>query len=95
MQPPPPRWGLRGDPYLWQELAQAQAAWPLPSSPTAIDNLLATYYLALVGEVTGAGRHTFVPGYAHSGTSSGYVDADFWLIQGFPLLKSRLLTLRA
>ena len=94
-QPPPPRWGLRGDPYLWQELAQALAARPLPSSPAAIDALLASCYLALVGEAPGAGRRTFVPRYAHGGMSSGYVDADFWLVQGLPLLKRRLLALLA
>jgi molybdenum cofactor cytidylyltransferase len=92
-EPPPPRWGLRGDPYLWQEMAQALAERPLPASPAAIDNLLASTYLLLVGEAPAAGRRTYVPRYAHGGMSSGYVDADFWLTQGFPLLKGRLLAL--
>ena len=94
-QPPPARWGLRGDPYLWQELEPALAEQPLPDSPAAIDTLLVSLYLKLVGEAPGAGRHTFVARYAHGGMSSGYVDADFWLTQGFPLLKSRLLALLA
>lgn len=94
-EPPPARWGLRGDPYLWQELAPALAAQPLPVGPAAVDALLARLYLSLVGEAPSAGRHTYVARYAHGGMSSGYVDADFWLTQGFPLLKSRLLPLLA
>jgi hypothetical protein len=46
-----------------------------------------------VGEAPSAGRRPFVARYAHGGMSSGYVDADFWLTQGLPLLKSRLLAL--
>jgi molybdenum cofactor cytidylyltransferase len=92
-QPPPPRWGLRGDPYLWQDLEQALAAQPQPGSPAAVDALLARLYLALVGENPSAGHRTYVPRYAHGGLSSGYVDADFWLTQGLPLLRQRLLGL--
>ena len=95
LQPLPPRWGLRGDPYLWQELAQALAERPLPDSPAAADALLASVYLALVGEAPSPGRHTYVARYAHGGMSSGYVDADFWLAHGLPLLKRRLLALLA
>lgn len=91
-QPPPPRWGLRGDPYLWQELAQALAEQPLPTS-AAVDEVLAALYQKLVGEAPGPGRYTFVARYAHGGMSSGYVDAGFWLTHGLPLLKRRLLAL--
>lgn len=94
-QPPPPRWGLRGDPYLWQEMEQALAAAPLPASPAALADLLANLYLQLVGEAPHASRHTFVARFAHGGMSSGYVDADFWLTQGLPLLQRRLLALLA
>jgi hypothetical protein len=91
LHPPPTQWGLRGDPYLWQELAQALAKWPLPASPAAADALLTALYLELVGEAPNAGRQPCVARYAHGGMSSGHVAADFWLTQGFPLLKSRLL----
>jgi len=86
---------LRGDPYLWQEMEHALAAAPLPASPAAVADLLANLYLQLVGEALHAGRHTFVARFAHGGMSSGYVDADFWLTQGLPLLQRRLLTLLA
>jgi len=92
-QPPPARWGLRGDPYLWQELAQALAEQPLPTSPVAVDSLVAGLYAQLVGEAPRPGCHTFVARYAHGGMSSGYVDADFWLDHGLPLLRQRLLAL--
>lgn len=92
-QPPPARWGLRGDPYLWQELAQALAEQPLPVSAAAIDSLLLALYERLVGEAPVAGRYSFVARYAHGGMSSGYVDADFWLAHGLPLVRQRLVTL--
>lgn len=79
LHPPPSRWGLRGDPYLWQELAQALAEQPLPTSAAAADALLTSLYLALVGEAPAAGRQPFVAHYAHGGMSSGHVAADFWL----------------
>ena len=91
LDPPPARWGLRGDPYLWQELTQALAEQPLPPSPAAADALLASLYCQLVGEAPNVGRQPFVARYAHGGLSSGRVAADFWLTQGFPLLKKRLL----
>ncbi|GAB3637370.1 hypothetical protein GCM10027422_29600 [Hymenobacter arcticus] len=94
IQPTPAQWGLRGDPDLWQELGQALAEQPLASSPAAADALLASLYLALVGEAPATGRQPFVARYAHGGMSSGRVSADFWLTQGFPLLKSRLLAPR-
>lgn len=89
----PARWGLRGDPYLWQELAQALAEQPPPATPAAADNLLISFYQTLVGEAPVPGRRTYVARYAHGGMSSGYVDADFWLAQGLPLLKRRWLAL--
>ena len=92
-QPLPTQWGLRGDPYLWQELEQTLADRPLPASAAAIDDLLSSCYLSLVGEAPSAGRRTFVARYAHGGMSSGYVDADFWLARGLPLLRHRLLAL--
>ena len=92
-QPPPARWGLRGDPYLWEDLAQALAGQPLPTSPAAVDNLLRSLYEQLVGEAPRAGCYTFVARYAHGGMSSGYVDANFWLAHGLPLLRRRLLAL--
>ena len=44
-----------------------------------------------MGEAPNVGRQPFVARYAHGGLSSGRVAADFWLTQGFPLLKKRLL----
>lgn len=39
-----------------------------------------------------AGRQPYVACYAHGCMSSGRIAAGFWLTQGLPLLKSRLLT---
>jgi hypothetical protein len=57
--PTPGQWGLRGDPYLWQELEQVFAQ-PL-ASPAAADALLRTLYANVVGEAPAPGRQVFVP----------------------------------
>ncbi len=92
-EPPPAQWGLRGDPYLWQDLARTMLALPLPESATAADELLRRLYQQLVGEAPAAGRRPFVARYQGGGMSSGHVDANFWLERGFPLLKSRVLAI--
>lgn len=66
---------------------------PLPTTAAAVDDLLVGLYQKLVGEAPSAGRHTYVARYAHGGMSSGYVDADFWLATGLPLLRGRLRAL--
>ncbi|MDO7874401.1 hypothetical protein Q5H93_06625 [Hymenobacter sp. ASUV-10] len=86
-QPTPGQWGLRGDPYLWQELEQVFAQLQPPADPAAADALLQALYINLVGEAPAPGRPAFVARYAHGGMSSGQVDADFWLTRGFPLLR--------
>ncbi|SHK71495.1 hypothetical protein SAMN02746009_01445 [Hymenobacter psychrotolerans DSM 18569] len=91
--PTPDQWGLRGDPALWQELEYVCATLQLPTSPAAIDQLLAFLYHNLVGEEPVAGHRPYVPRYQGGGMSGGHVSADFWLTQGFPTLKSRMLQL--
>lgn len=94
-QPTPSQWGLRGDPYLWQELEQVLAYLQPPADQSTADALLRALYTNLVGEAPAPGRRVFVARYQGGGMSSGYVDADFWLTRGLPLLQRRLLALRA
>ncbi|RZK33204.1 MAG: hypothetical protein EOO61_15710 [Hymenobacter sp.] len=91
--PKPDQWGLRGDPYLWQELEYVCTSLQLPGSAAEIDSLLQCLYLNLVGEALAHGRQPFVARYQGGGMSSGHLEANFWLERGFPLLKSRMLDL--
>ena len=94
-QPINSQWGLRGDPYLWEELEQVFAQLQLPKNAADIDALLETLYHNLVGEAVATGRQPIVQRYKHGGMSSGHIGADFWLETGFPSLKRRMLELMA
>lgn len=89
----PGQWGLRGDPYLWQELEHAFAHLQLPRTSQSIDALLTDLYTNLVGEAPVTGRRPYISRYAGGGMSSGTIEASFWLEHGFPELKRRMLEL--
>ena len=87
--PEPGRWGLRGDPYLWRELASELENVALPATPAAFDALLAATFQRLVGVDARAEAPVFVARYSHGGMSSGRVDPAFWRHTGLPLLRLR------
>ena len=88
--PPPGQWGLRGDPFLWQEMAQVLAMTDLPNSSADFLELLEDTYAQLVGERLDPSKHSvFVERYSHGGMSSGCVSPAFWQESGFPLLQAR------
>ena len=87
---PPGQWGLRGDPFLWEEMAQALAETDLPHSPAELIVLLESTFAQLVGEPLDPSKHSvFVERYSHGGMSSGCVSPAFWHESGFPLLQAR------
>lgn len=88
--PNPGQWGLRGDPYLWQELEHVFATLQIPRNLDSVEALLQCLYVNLVGESPLPGSRPFIARYEGGGMSSGYISADFWLEVGFPLLKSRI-----
>lgn len=45
----PSRWGGRGDPYLWQEMAGQLADAPWPASAAALERLLGETFERLSG----------------------------------------------
>ena len=90
----PAQWGLRGDPFLWAELAEVGKTLMLPATPKDLARLLHV----LIGNLTGG---TLIPGetihvvrYQHGGMSSGMIDADHWVETMIPLLQERLTKLK-
>lgn len=77
---PPPTWGARGDPYLWEGLRSyaIENNLPLPDSIESFVELLH----GLIEELTGYSILErdcfFVEKYAHGGMSSGYVEPSVW-----------------
>ncbi len=89
-QPEPIKWGLRGDPYLWQEMSEALAALPLPSSEAQLAEILEATFERLVGlPITAQESSVFVERHAHGGMSSGHISLKFWRETAVPLLLAR------
>ncbi|ALK33206.1 hypothetical protein Bpla01_64820 [Burkholderia plantarii] len=92
--PPPARWGLRGDPYLWDALRARLAGTPLPESDEALDACIALAYAGLTGQPLALSEPVHVPAFAHGGMSSGMVSPAFWTDVALPLLRQRLAAAR-
>ena len=90
-QPPPAQWGLRGDPYLWQELAQYFAGQSLPDSQPAFEAAIIEAVWQLTGNrLDECEQWFYVARYNHqNGLSAGGVSCVFWRQTALPLLWQR------
>ncbi len=82
----PKQWGLRGDPYLWDEMQEVFAGELLDISERDLANEICEYYEKVVGEPLIYGSQVYVERLAHGGMSSGHVSGEFWICRGIPLL---------
>ncbi|MFF2197690.1 hypothetical protein [Streptomyces sp. NPDC058157] len=88
---PPVRWGLRGDPHVWEALRGALSGTDVPPSAEAVAALLRATFEELV-EVDLHGEpapHVYRERYAHGGMSGGMVHLDTWRQRLLPLLVER------
>lgn len=85
----PPRWSLRGDPYLWREMRERFADVPLPATADALAALIQRIFEELTGEPITHPDFIFVERFAHGGMSSGRVVPQFWRETVIPLLRER------
>ena len=85
----PRQWGLRGDPWLWRDLAQRVDVLPEPANADAFVAWLEYEFQQLVGVPVTHTEIVFVKQYAHGGMSSGCIDPRFWRETALPLLKQR------
>ena len=85
----PSRWGGRGDPYLWQEMAGqlADASWP--ASAAALEHLLGETFERLSGHPLEYDALIYLARHAHGGMSSGMVSPEFWRETAIPELLDR------
>ena len=90
-EPAPERWGLRGDPYLWEELKKHFKGKALPSSADDLQAELHKAVAALVGVNLHTDESTFIERFSHGGMSSGSISHGFWLEFAFPMLLNRFL----
>ena len=89
--PTPKQWGLRGDPYLWNELEQVSKLLLLPQTVDDLEDLLLVLFKNLTGRNLEKGQDIFVKRFAAGGMSSGVVCSDFWLENGLPSLKKKVM----
>jgi len=82
-------WGLRGDPYLWREMAEQLPDAPWPASETELEQLLTRLFEQLAGISLDAPQPVYLPRHAHGGMSSGMVSSQFWRERAIPLLVER------
>jgi hypothetical protein len=88
-QEKPWQWGLRGDPYLWEEMQNHFAQASLPHNPEQIEQLLARAFEALTGHPITSEKHIAVERFPRTGMSGGMVSPEFWRETAVPLLLSR------
>ena len=85
----PIRWGLRGDPYLWDEMKKKTELITLPVTVNELNKLLHGLFKELTGENPQKGKNIFVKRFDNGGMSGGVVNSDFWIDNGFPLILKR------
>lgn len=85
----PAGWGLRGDPYLWEEMQAAAQQIPLPDTSEELEHILHNLFRELTGELPEADKIIRISRFPQIGMSGGMVSADFWLNQVFPAVIAR------
>lgn len=82
----PWQFGLRGDPFLWNELREHFVAAGIPETQEEF----VAQVTATIKELTGSGLRSdtpvFVERYDAGGMSSGYISPQWWRTKGIPLL---------
>ena len=88
-QDKPGSWGLRGDPYLWEEMKDTLGACAYPATEEQFTKLVEQTYKQLTGVPLANQESIFIERYSHGGMSSGYVSPQFWIEKVLPLLQAR------
>jgi len=82
----PVRWGLRGDPYLWEEFKCYFKNVSFPESSEVLLEQLEEAFLKLTGHTVKHDEYIFIKRYDKGGMSSGHVSPQFWEEKAFPFL---------
>ena len=85
----PQQWGIRGDPYLWDDLEKHFANIYAHLTEEEFNLEFCTAFHELTGATLGADK-IYVPKYYHGGMSSGMICSTFWADTALPMLTERL-----
>jgi len=82
----PNQWGLRGDPYLWNEMAEVCKGESLNTDDYSIAGFVSEYFEKVTGVPLSYDAIGHNERFEHGGMSSGSVSGQFWISKGIPLL---------
>ena len=90
-EPEPDRWGLRGDPWVWQAMRDHLQGTYLPPTLGEAEAMLYNAFNRIVGVdlATEIAASVYREEFAHGGMSSGQVHLDTWRAELMPLLVDR------
>lgn len=91
----PTQWGLRGDPYLWEEMKDHCVGESLDIDDYGIAAFVGEYFEKATGKALSFDTDVYVERFAHGGMSSGSVSGSFWLSKGIPFLIENLRRAKA
>lgn len=86
----PMQWGLRGDPYLWEDLEKYFSSIAIPYPEDDFVEEICKVFHQLTGHKMESKGTVRVSGYSHGGMSSGMICQEFWMNEAIPLLVERL-----
>lgn len=89
--PAPTRWGLRGDPWVWQAMRDQFNGTYLPPSLGEVEAMLYAAFnrLVRVDLATEMEPSVYREEFAHGGLSSGGIHIETWRVELIPLLVDR------
>lgn len=89
---PPSQWGLRGDPYLWEDMGRLFRPVPLPGSADILEAMLEAAFFVSTGHLISTDQEMFfIDRFSGGGMSSGCVSPIFWREQAIPLIIERFV----
>lgn len=88
----PEKWGLRGDPFLWEYLKKYYADIEVPYPIKKFHSEILLIFEIFTGRPLEKGERYFVSEFAkvHTGMSTGQLDGSFWVDIAIPELLNRL-----
>ena len=88
--PMPSQWGFRGDPHLWQQMADTFSHQPLPIENSHLIELIEREFRNLTGYPISTLNDFNIEKFDHGGMSGGMISPKFWRDQVVPMLLKRL-----
>ncbi len=89
-------WGLRGDPYLWDDMKALIGKEPLPASVTQLTALMERAFEQIVGApVSSPVESVYIKRYDQGGMSGGHVCIEFWRDRVFPELQKKYVNAKS